>query len=119
MLSHPLLHRRELLQVGASSLLDIGLPSLLAGQTVYQALGVDLETEIQDALHRPWRLNAGRPIQALFQSTRAGLHAGPRHPAGGRPAVGPLDWFENTIRQGTNEPLPLCPLPLPGSHAAR
>ena len=39
------------------------------GATVYQALGVDPETEIRDSLGRPWRLNAGRPIQALFQNT--------------------------------------------------
>src|SRR4051812_4729423 len=30
---HPLLHRRELLQVGASSLLGMGLPALLAGRS--------------------------------------------------------------------------------------
>jgi hypothetical protein len=39
------------------------------GATVYQARGVDPETEIRDSLNRPWRLNAGRPIQALFQNT--------------------------------------------------
>jgi hypothetical protein len=39
------------------------------GATVYQALGVDPETEIRDSLNRPWRLNAGRPIHALFQNT--------------------------------------------------
>ncbi len=32
MLSHPILHRREFLQVGASSLLGLGLPALLAGR---------------------------------------------------------------------------------------
>jgi hypothetical protein len=32
MLSHPLLHRREFLQVGASSLAAVGLPALLAGR---------------------------------------------------------------------------------------
>jgi hypothetical protein len=37
------------------------------GATVYESLGVDPETEFRDALNRPWRLNAGRPIQALFQ----------------------------------------------------
>ena len=37
------------------------------GATVYQALGVDPEAEIRDALNRPMRLNSGRPIQALFQ----------------------------------------------------
>jgi hypothetical protein len=37
------------------------------GATVYQALGVDPEAEIRDALNRPMRLNAGRPIQALLQ----------------------------------------------------
>jgi hypothetical protein len=39
------------------------------GATVCQALGVDPETEIRDSLNRPWRLNSGRPIQALFQNT--------------------------------------------------
>jgi len=38
------------------------------GATVYQTLGVDPETEIRDALNRPWRINAGRPISALFRS---------------------------------------------------
>jgi hypothetical protein len=38
------------------------------GATVYQALGVDPEAEFRDALNRPSRLNAGRPIKALFQS---------------------------------------------------
>jgi hypothetical protein len=37
------------------------------GATVYQALGVDPEAEIRDALNRPSRLNAGRSIQALFR----------------------------------------------------
>ena len=32
MLPHQLLHRREFLQVGASSLLGLGLPALLAGR---------------------------------------------------------------------------------------
>src|SRR5436190_1802912 len=32
MASHPLLHRREFLQVGASSLVGLGLPALLAGR---------------------------------------------------------------------------------------
>jgi Protein of unknown function (DUF1501) len=34
MLPHPALHRREFLQVGASSLLGLGLPGLLAGRAV-------------------------------------------------------------------------------------
>jgi hypothetical protein len=38
------------------------------GATVYRALGVDPETEVRDALNRPLRLNAGRPIQALFEA---------------------------------------------------
>jgi uncharacterized protein (DUF1501 family) len=38
------------------------------GATVYQALGLDPETEIRDSLNRPFRLNAGRPIQVLFQN---------------------------------------------------
>jgi Protein of unknown function (DUF1501) len=38
------------------------------GATVYQALGIDPEVEIRDALNRPSRLNAGRPIRALFQN---------------------------------------------------
>ncbi|MFO0875898.1 MAG: DUF1501 domain-containing protein [Gemmataceae bacterium] len=37
------------------------------GATVYQALGVDADAEIRDALNRPWRLNSGRTIQPLFQ----------------------------------------------------
>jgi hypothetical protein len=37
------------------------------GATVYRALGVDPEAEVRDALGRPLRLNAGRPIEALFQ----------------------------------------------------
>jgi hypothetical protein len=37
------------------------------GATVYQALGVDADAEIRDALGRPVRLNAGRAITALFQ----------------------------------------------------
>jgi hypothetical protein len=36
------------------------------GATVYQALGVEPETEIRDSLNRPWRLNSGRPIAALL-----------------------------------------------------
>lgn len=34
MLPHPILHRREFLQVGASSLLGVSLPALLAGRAV-------------------------------------------------------------------------------------
>jgi hypothetical protein len=41
MISHPLLHRRELLQIGASSLLGIGLPSLFAGQAASRQPGRD------------------------------------------------------------------------------
>jgi Protein of unknown function (DUF1501) len=37
------------------------------GATVYQALGVDPDAEIRDVLNRPIRLNAGRPIEALFR----------------------------------------------------
>lgn len=39
------------------------------GATVYQALGVDPATEIRDAFNRPLILNAGRPIEALFQNS--------------------------------------------------
>jgi uncharacterized protein (DUF1501 family) len=39
------------------------------GATIYQGLGIDPEVEFRDALNRPWRLNSGRPIQALFQET--------------------------------------------------
>jgi hypothetical protein len=38
------------------------------GATVYRALGVDGEAEVRDALNRPMRLNAGRPIQSLFEA---------------------------------------------------
>jgi len=34
MTHHPFIHRRELLQIGASSLLGIGLPELFAGQAM-------------------------------------------------------------------------------------
>jgi hypothetical protein len=37
------------------------------GATVYQALGVDPEAEVRDALGRPLRLNSGRPIEALLR----------------------------------------------------
>ncbi len=37
------------------------------GATVYQSLGVDTEAMIRDVLNRPLRLNAGRPIESLFQ----------------------------------------------------
>ena len=37
------------------------------GATVYQALGVDTESEIRDALNRPMRINSGRPIQELLR----------------------------------------------------
>jgi hypothetical protein len=37
------------------------------GATVYQALGVDPDAEIRDVLNRPIRLNAGRPVAALFR----------------------------------------------------
>lgn len=36
--------------------------------TIYQALGVDLETEVRDILDRPIRLVTGRPIDALYGS---------------------------------------------------
>jgi hypothetical protein len=39
------------------------------GATVYQALGVDPDAEIRDALNRPSRLNTGRPLRALFSET--------------------------------------------------
>jgi hypothetical protein len=35
---------------------------------VYQALGVGPEVEARDALNRPLRLNAGRPILPLFEA---------------------------------------------------
>jgi hypothetical protein len=38
------------------------------GATVYQALGVGPEVEVRDALSRPLRLNAGRPIRPLFEA---------------------------------------------------
>jgi uncharacterized protein (DUF1501 family) len=38
------------------------------GATVYRALGVEPEAEVRDALNRPLRLNAGQPIQALFDA---------------------------------------------------
>jgi hypothetical protein len=38
------------------------------GATVYQALGVDPDTEVRDVLNRPVRLNAGQPILRLFQN---------------------------------------------------
>jgi hypothetical protein len=38
------------------------------GATIYQVLGVDPETEIRDALGRPSRLNAGSPMDVLFQN---------------------------------------------------
>jgi hypothetical protein len=37
------------------------------GATVYRALGVEPDAEVRDALNRPLRLNAGRPIEALFE----------------------------------------------------
>lgn len=39
------------------------------GATVYQALGVDPETEIRDTLNRPNRLNSGTPMRVLYQNT--------------------------------------------------
>lgn len=39
------------------------------GATVYQALGVEADAEIHDALKRPSRLNTGRTIQTLFQES--------------------------------------------------
>ncbi len=38
------------------------------GATVYQALGVDADVEIRDALNRPLRLIPGQPIQELFRN---------------------------------------------------
>ena len=38
------------------------------GATVYQALGVDPETEFRDSLNRPLRLCSGQPMEALFQN---------------------------------------------------
>jgi hypothetical protein len=38
------------------------------GATVYQALGVDADVEIRDALNRPLRLISGRPIQELVRN---------------------------------------------------
>jgi hypothetical protein len=37
------------------------------GASVYRALGVAPDTEVHDALGRPYRLSPGQPIQALFQ----------------------------------------------------
>jgi hypothetical protein len=37
------------------------------GASVYQALGIDTESEIRNALNRPMRINSGRPIQELFR----------------------------------------------------
>ena len=34
--------------------------------TIYQALGVDLETELRDKLDRPLRICTGQPISALY-----------------------------------------------------
>jgi uncharacterized protein (DUF1501 family) len=39
------------------------------GATVYQSLGVDPEAEFRDHLNRPWRLNSGKAIQALFHNS--------------------------------------------------
>jgi uncharacterized protein (DUF1501 family) len=36
------------------------------GATIYQALGVDYEAEVKDQLRRPVRLNAGKPIEAIY-----------------------------------------------------
>ena len=38
------------------------------GATIYRALGVDPDTEIRDALNRPTRVNAGQPMDVLFQN---------------------------------------------------
>ncbi|MDB5312403.1 MAG: hypothetical protein JWO38_6605 [Gemmataceae bacterium] len=38
------------------------------GATVYQALGVEPDAEIRDALNRPTHINAGRPVDVLFQN---------------------------------------------------
>jgi uncharacterized protein (DUF1501 family) len=37
------------------------------GATVYRVLGVEPDAEIQDALGRPSRLNAGTPMDVLFR----------------------------------------------------
>ena len=38
------------------------------GATIYQALGVDLESEIRDAQNRPSRVCTGTPMDILFQN---------------------------------------------------
>jgi hypothetical protein len=38
------------------------------GATIYQALGVDPESEIRDAQNRPSRVCTGRPMEILFQN---------------------------------------------------
>jgi hypothetical protein len=38
------------------------------GATVYRALGASSGAEVRDALDRPLRLNAGTPIDALFEA---------------------------------------------------
>ena len=38
------------------------------GATVYEALGLDPDTEIRDPLNRPVRLNTGRPMKVLFEN---------------------------------------------------
>ena len=37
--------------------------------TIYQALGIDPESELRDRLDRPIRLATGRPIEALYTGT--------------------------------------------------
>jgi hypothetical protein len=41
------------------------------GATIYQALGVDLDSELRDRQDRPVRLSTGRPIAALYSGTEA------------------------------------------------
>jgi Protein of unknown function (DUF1501) len=36
------------------------------GATIYQALGVDHDVEVRDQLRRPVKLNAGKPIDAIY-----------------------------------------------------
>lgn len=36
------------------------------GATIYHILGLDADTEVRDAMNRPWRLNSGQVIRPLF-----------------------------------------------------
>ncbi len=53
-------------RIGAHPVTEAATPYDV-GATVYQALGVDADAEIRDALNRPSRLNTGRPMAELFQ----------------------------------------------------